>query len=204
MNFAELTTELYARGTDYLAEDAAGVARAQRWINQAYRQVTNLHSWRFLESQATGDPGAGTVLVPKLRKVRFVRDLDNDNGRVLQRISLPDLVADGEDPTLTGTPQVYYVDQGNIIRTWPSGGTIQVDYITRVDPLTGTDEPFFDEEYHDIIVDLAMIKAYKDSDNFEAAAALREEVNLTLSAMAEDYLLDSREVQFIEPSGTDF
>jgi hypothetical protein len=42
-----------------------------------------------------------------------------------------------------------------------------------------------------------MVKAYKDSDNFEAAAALMEEFNRGVSSMAEDYMMESRDVQFI-------
>lgn len=198
MNFAELKTEFYARGTDYLNEDAAGVARAERWLNQAYREILNLHSWSFLNATATGAAGAGSVNVPDLRKILFVADASSGSnpGRPLKRVSIEDLAAEGADLALTGTPEWYWVE-GTTIYGYPFGGTIAVRYIKRVDPMTGTDTPVFDEEYHNLIVDRAMIKAYIDSDNFEAANALRAEVNLALAAMAEDYLLVSREVQYI-------
>jgi hypothetical protein len=206
MNFAELKEEFYARGTDYLSEDAAGVARAERWLNQAYRQVVNLQPWPFLQQDAAGDLTVVTQLtVPDLRKIRYVTDSSSGSypGRPLKRVSIDDLVSDGEDLSLSGTPEYYYVVSGNRVSTYPLGSSIYVAYIQRVAPLSGADEPIFDEEYHDVIVDLAMIKAYKDSDNFEAAAALRQEVDSQLAAMVEDYMLDSREVQYIEPTGTD-
>jgi hypothetical protein len=201
MNFSELKAELYARGTDYLSEDAAGVARAARWLNQGYREILNLHAWPFLQATATGSDGAGLVVVNDLRRIRFVTDASDggDPGRKLKRVSLDDLVAeDDANLSLTGRPEYYYLDGTSTIKSYPQGGTLRTYYIKRVDPMTGdSDEPVFDEEYHPLIVDLAMIRAYLDNDNFESAAALRNEVNLSLAAMGEDYLLDSREVQFI-------
>jgi hypothetical protein len=202
MNFSELKDELYARGADYLEDDAASVARAERWLNQAYREILNLHAWPFLQASATGTADAGEVTVSDLRKIRFVTDTDDgDPGRKLTRVSLDELVADEDesfDLTRTGRPEFYYLDSDDTIKAYPVGGTIRVYYFKRVAPMSAdADEPIFDEEYHPLIVDRAMIKVYIDSDNFEQAAALREEYNLGLRAMAEDYLLESREVKFI-------
>jgi hypothetical protein len=199
MNFSELKTEFYARGTDYLNEDAQGVARAERWLNQAYREIVNLHAWPFLQTVATGAADAGFVVVPDLRKILYVTDSSGGQnpGTPLKRVSIEDLQAESANVSQTGTPELYWLDGAETIMAYPVGGTISVRYVKRVAPMTGTDVPIFDEEYHNLIVDKAMIKAYVDSDNFEAAAALRDEVNLTLSAMAEDYLLASRETQYI-------
>lgn len=197
MNFSELKTEFFARGFDSLNEDAQGVSRAERWINQAYREILNLHAWPFLQASASGVNG--TVSIPDLRRIRFVVDTSGvGTGTKLNRVSLDDLVADGvTDTARTGTPEWYYVDAGNIVKSYPVGSALTVYYIKRVDPLSGTDTPIFDEEYHNLIIDKAVVKAYIDSDNFEAAAALKQEYDAGVSAMAEDYLLDSREVQFI-------
>ena len=210
MTFAELKTEFFARGTDYLNEDSEGVARAERWLNQAYREILNLHSWRFLQTSATGTASAGYVSIPDLRKIRFVVNTDagSSPGQPLQRVSLDDLVRDGDtESSPTGTPVYYYVDDSGglpVVQSFPLGGTLKVYYIKRVGAMVGADDaPVFDEEYHNLIVDRAMIKAYVDSDNFEAAAALRQESNVGLSAMAEDYLLESREVQFLSVSSYD-
>lgn len=200
MNFTELKDELFARGTNYLEEDATDIARAERWLNQAYREILNLHAWPFLQAVTTGADGAGFVSVPDLRKIRFVTDVSSGGspGRKLNRVSLDDLVlTDDADLTVTGTPEWYYVDGGNAVKSYPAGGTIRVYYIKRVDPLSGTQSPIFSEEYHNLIIDKAMMKAYIDNDNFEAAAVLRQEFDAGVEAMAEDYLLDSREVQFI-------
>lgn len=206
MNYTELLDELFARGTNYLEDSAAETARAGRWINQAYREILNLHAWPFLRATATGADGVGFVSIPDLRRIRFVTDVEGTDGLVpgqpLERATEDDLVNQGLDLSTTGSPEVYYTMNGTVY-TYPLGGTIRVDYIKRVSPMSGTDSPLFLEEYHDLIVDRAMMKAYKDSDNFEAAAALRLEFDAGLSAMAEDYMLDSKEVTFLAPTGDD-
>lgn len=207
MIFTDLREELFARGTDYLEEDAAGIARADRWLNQGYREILNLHAWRFLHAFVLGTEGAGTAAVPDLRRIRYVTNTDGVTpgipGHPLQPTTDEDLVDEGQDLAQTGTPETFYVATNNIIVAHPVGGTIRVDYVKRVPPMSGTDEPVFDEEYHPIIVDKAMVKAYVDSDNFEAAAALKLEINEQLNAMAEDYMLAERQVQFLKPTGLD-
>lgn len=200
MNFSELKTEFFARGTDYLSEDAAGIARAERWLNQAYREILSYQAWPFLVSETRGSEGAGFVSIPDLRKVLSVTD--ESSGRMLQRISREDLDLEANAADV-GSPEYYWINGATTVQAYKRGGNIMVRYVRRVDPLTGTDEPVFDEEYHDLIIDRAMIKAYKDSDNFEAAAALRQEYEAGVASMTEDYMLSSREVQFIKPTGLD-
>lgn len=207
MNFAELKTEFFARGFDYLEEDAASQARAERWLNAGYREILNVHAWPFLQTATVGAAGTGTVNIPDLRKLIVVSNVDGLDGLTpgikLTHVALPDLAEEVSDFSLTGTPEFYYVVNGAEVRTYRLGGTIRADYMRRVEPMTGTDTPVFDEEYHDLIVDRAVIKAYKDSDNFEAAAALRVEYDDGVRAMAEDYQLESRDVQWLEAYGSD-
>lgn len=205
MNFSELKTEFFARGTNYLEEDAQGIVRAEAWLNQGYREIINLHAWTFLHATANGAANAGTVSIPDLRRVLYVADSSTGNspGRQLQYRSLADLVDMGVDLSEPGDPDYYWIDGGNVVKAYPVGGTLSARYIKRVPPMTGTDSPIFDEEYHNLIVDKAMVKAYIDGDNFEAAAALRAEIDLGLSAMAEDYMIETREPEYLDPTGYD-
>lgn len=192
MNFSELKQELFARGTNYLEEDAAGQARAERWLNQAYREIANLQSWPFLVTTTTGTAGAGEVSLPDVRKVLYVLA----DGRTLSHVRIEDLTDGSFDLTRTGTP-IYWYLEGSVLKTWPAGGTVTVRYSKRLPPLSGTSEPVFDEEYHDLIVDGAMLRAYKDTDNFEAYASLRQVYDASLAQMTEDYQLTSRETSYI-------
>lgn len=207
MNFAELKAELFARGSNYLEEDADGVARAERWLNQAYQDILSLQVWPFLQVSAVAAGVGQPVSVPDLRKIRFVTDVEGESpslpGRPLDRAILENLVDDGLDLSTTGTPALYYTTTGNFVVPYPLGGLLRVDYIKRVSPLSGTDSPIFDSQYHDLIIDKAMVKVYKDSDNMEQAAAVKEEYNEGVAAMAEDYMVESREPEYIEPTGLD-
>lgn len=206
MNFNELVDELLARGTDYLDEDASSLARAQRWINQAYQDILGLHAWPFVTTFIVGATDAGTVTAADLRRILFVTVVSagatEPSDTPLDRVLIEDLVRDGIDLTLTGTPEVYYVEAG-VVKSYPLGGTLRLDYIKRVPPMTGTNEPVFDSQYHNIIVDKAMVLAYKDNDNFEAATTLQTMLDADLRSMAEDYQLWARQVTYLDPTGSD-
>ena len=199
MNFAELRAELLARGTNYLEESGASLARADRWLNEAYREILNAQPWTFRRSTTSGPP---PVSIPDLQRVRHV--LITASFSPLQRITEDELVEFGVDPATTGTPIYYYVLDGTSVKTYPmTTDSVTVRYLRRIAPMSGTDEPIFDEEYHGLIVDGAMLKAYADTDNFEAAAALTQMYDRRLSSMAEDYFPESREVTYLEPTGLD-
>lgn len=204
MNFAEQLVEFYARGADYLSEDGAGVTRAERYLNRAYREICGLHPWPFLEAEANG--GGGGLSIPDLRRILYVSEDTYAGGspkNPLTFITYEDLIGEGVDVNITGTPLYYYVFQPSLIYTWPlTTKTIQVRYIKRVAPLTGTSEPLFDEEYHGLIIDRAMTYVYVDTDNFDAAALLKLEWEAQVQAMAEDYMVFTRDPGFIDPTYT--
>jgi hypothetical protein len=194
LNFSELKTELYARGTDYLSEDGAGVARAELWLNQGYREILNLQVWPFLVASQSG---ATPLVITDLRRIQNAW-YGTTSDSPLQVVSQAELLEDGLDLTDTGTPVYIYADTTGL-KTYPvTTGSITVIYIKRVNPLTGTDTPIFDEEYHPLIVDKAMIRAYIDGDNYEAAAGLKQLLDENLAAMTEDYMLTSRGPRYIQ------
>lgn len=194
MTFDQMKTELFARGTNYLEESGAEVARAESWLNLAYRQIINLHPWQFLE--VTKNDSASPINIPDLRRVVFVRMATSFQPLKFDR--LMELVNDGYNLAQNGTPERYYFDTTTSIKTHPvSAELIEVRYVKRVPPLITGQSPIFGEEYHNIIVDKAMVKAYIDGDNFGAAQALKEDINETLAAMVEDYVLQSPEPSYI-------
>lgn len=196
MTFAELKTELYARGTDYLSEDAAGVTRAERWLNQGYREICAVQPWVFLEATVTGSAAGTGLSIPDLRRIVYIKHVAT--GMPLRPVQMRELVNDSVDLDYAGDPQFYYFTSDVLIKTVPTNSdSIEVRYIKRVAPMTGTDSPLFDEEYHNLIVDKAMVRAYIDGDNYEAAAALKAEIGETINAMREDYSLTSSEPGYI-------
>jgi hypothetical protein len=134
VTFAELKAELGDRGFDYLDDDRLG-----RFINQAYREICNLHAWPFLETTATGAPG-DIVISP--RKVLWVRDATDTP---LRYISYTDLAEIGVPFADTGAPEWWYLlstgDSVDVMTYPVTTDNITVRYVKRVAPLTGTESP---------------------------------------------------------------
>lgn len=196
MNFTEIVAEVGSRG----AEDV--VARTESWVNFAYRKIVNAYEWPFTIEEATGTAGAGTVTISDFRRAIVVGDISDGSeapGRRLKKITYEEIAEDiqAEDITTTGTPEFWWLD-GDVIKTFPSGGTVFVRYHKRVAPLSGVQEPIFDEEYHQLIVDRAMVEVYKDTEEFKAASALLSDYFANLVDMAKDYQVYSREHSYIQ------
>jgi hypothetical protein len=183
VNLSELRTEVFNRGFDYL-NSTAGQARVDRWLNQAYLEICELHPWPFLEQSATGSP---PLEISDLRQVLYV--LDTTNKFQLRGVDVRDVV--DADPTLAtnGQPECYYL-VGNSVSVWPVASvTLQVRYLRVPSELSqATDTPVLPQRWHDLIVDLAVMKAMKDSDNYEAASFLRSEVDRGVATMVQSLL----------------
>lgn len=198
MNFSELKTELTSRGAE---NDAT---RNGRWINQAYREIINAYDWPFTETSTTGTAGAGFVSVPSLRKVIVVGDIlgaSGTPGRRLSKATFAELSEDMEIENIgdTGSPEFWWYDAvAGQIKSYPLGGTIYARYHQRINELTGTDTPIFDEEYHLLIAERAMVEVYKDLHDYEEAAAVRQEYLYGLALMAKDHQVYSRESSYIQ------
>ena len=182
--FLELQAEFYARGYDYLAQDAAGQTRAKRWLNESYLELCELADWPFLEADITG---VAPLTITDLRQVLSVRDSTNrqqlwgdDRRTMLDRF---------EDLTITGTPTQFYLE-GTILKVYPvQAVTLQVRYLAIPVALSGdTDEPVIPNQHQYLIIDGAVIRAMKDSDNFNGVAVLRAEYDVGVGRMMQTYL----------------
>lgn len=202
MTFADLTAEMLKRGAE---NDAT---RNGLWINLGYREVLNRYEWSFSVFTATGTPGTGVVSVPSIRKVYVVGDVNGMAagavpGRKLFGITFEELTEDPliqtEDVTITGTPEFWWYDAASTsIKAFPVGGTIYVRGIARLDELTGVQVPVFDEEYHLLIVDRAMVEVLMDRGEYEEAARLLQHFERRLLLMAQDYQVNAREHSYVQ------
>jgi hypothetical protein len=182
-----LRTELYARGADYLANDAAGIARANRWINQAYQAVCLRELWPFRLTTATG---AAPLAIADLGTIlRGGVTSPGNNNYVLDdltetEVTPLDLSATG------GYPWFYYLD-GQTVRVWPAGtGTLSVRYYRIPLKLTGdSDTTLVPERFMDVIVDDAVLRALgKDNTDAAVVALMRQERDQGLADMREALL----------------
>jgi hypothetical protein len=198
LTLSEILTEVYARGVDYLAQDSAGQTRAKLWVNQVYtEEICGSAPWPFLETVATG---TSPLSVTDLQDVLYV--MDTTNHVRLESSDLRDLIdRDVDATTTTGNPNSYYFD-GSALTVYPasSGASLSVRYIkTPAELVNDTDEPIFPSRFHYLIVEGAMKYAYRDSDNYEAAEAVRATFESGLARMKDAmFSRNLDDVQFVQ------
>lgn len=181
MTFAELQTELYARGTSYLNEDDAGRTRAKRFINAGRAELDRAFLWPWREATASG---AAPLTITDLGVIESVT---NSSGGSLGKADRQSL-----DLTATGTATSYYADWSTgsrVVNVNPaSGETITVRYWkTTPDLVDDADEPLSPDDAHYLIVDLAMRRAYRDDDAHDLATAVQQEIDSQLDALLFNY-----------------
>lgn len=187
MNLAELRTEVKARGFDYLPD-----ARINRFINTAYTlDICEDEDWPFLEATVTG---TAPLTISDLRSVDWV--LDTTNRTKLRPLSQKHITDVSTDENQIGTPENFYVDEGDTIKTFPTNPsvTIQVRYTKAATELTQEeDEPVFPDRFHYLVVEGAIRRAYEDDDEWQAAATTEQIFKTRLQAMKDSYATQQRD-----------
>jgi hypothetical protein len=181
-----LRTELYARGHNYLSQDAAGIARATRWVNQAYQAVCLKELWPFRLTTATG---AAPLAITDLGTIlRGGVTVPGNNNYVLD--DLTETEATPLDLTATGGYPWFYYRDDQTIRVWPLGSnSISVRYYKIPAKLVADgDLTIVPERFMDVVVDDAVIRAAKDNDDAAAVALARQERDAGLVDMREALL----------------
>lgn len=181
--FLELQTEFYARGFDYLNQDSAGRTRAKRWLNEAFiEDVCDPHPWPFLETSTTA---VAPVSISDLRDVLYVVDQTNSN--TLDFSDLRDVIDLDVNPGRAGAPNSFYFD-GNTLSVYPtsSSAVLTVRYIkVPAELVDDNDVPEMPGRFHPLIVEGAIIRAYMDSDNYEAVAAVQARFDRRMERMVD-------------------
>lgn len=176
MTFKELVAEVKARGFEYENE-----ARIKRWVNAAYREVVDFKPWPFLTATKEG---TAPLEVADFGHAAAVVDVTAD--AVLRYADFNRIVLGDPDLSDTGSPVYWFTTDGSTIQVHPANTdhTIKVTYVKVAAELKeDADEPLLPTAYQGIIVDGAVAKAYKPSDNFEAMQFVRQEFDRGLKQM---------------------
>jgi hypothetical protein len=178
--FNDLQVELYARGYDYLNQDTAGRDRAKRWLNQSYLGLCDAYPWPFLETEVTALPPVTIVDLGAVLEVR-----DPTTVTKLTYWEHRDLTDLSEDLTTTGTPTYWYLED-TTLKVYPVGtDAVTVRYRKVPVELAADGDPLVVPcRFLDVVVNGAVVKAYLDSDNFDAAGALQQVVDRQVQDMA--------------------
>jgi hypothetical protein len=183
VDFTALKAELVARGFDSLSTTRQGY-----YINAARAELDRMFLWPWREKSASG---TSPLSVSDLGRIEKVTN-SSQSALPLAKADRSTLIDIYGDLSVSGTPGYYYV-------AWPSGtptvvaipvstNTIAVQYWKVTVDLSGAaDVPAAPSEAHYTIVDLAVRRAYRDSDDHAAAAALQPEIDNAVAQLLEQY-----------------
>jgi hypothetical protein len=188
MNLTEAQAEFRARGFDYLT-----AGRMTIMLNSAKNAFEDAWEWPWLLYSTSG---AAPLLIPDLKLVLSVKWVAD--GRELWGLDVRQIMEDGTDPNLPGLPKYWWLEdfdgQPNL-HVWPvASGQVGVIYQRESPELaSSTSEPLIPARYQPLWIDLAVVEAYKDSDNFTAASALLQTVNARLVDLVARYEVRNRQ-----------
>lgn len=188
MNLSDARTELGARGFDYLSAD-----RMTFMLNNAKNAFEDAWPFPWLEQTVIG-PAPLALL--DLKHVRMVKHVASNCE--LLGLDFRQVAQDGTDLNLPGVPEYWWLegpDPVSLLHTWPVAPDSIEAFYTRESPelVNQLDEPLIPARYHPVWIDLAVVQAYKDSDNFPAATALSTDVNGRLFQIIERYETRNRQ-----------
>lgn len=183
MDFSELKDELAARGFGYLSDTRLGV-----YINNARAELDRMYLWPWLEASATG---TSPLTVTDLAAVEAVVNTSQSNAP-LYPIDYRTLTEAYGDLSTSGSPSYYYLARPSSpeVATYPvsSTDTIGVQYWKVTPDLSASsDTPASPEEAHYTIVDLAVRRAYRDSDNHQEAEQIQSEIDRAIGQLLLQY-----------------
>lgn len=167
---ATVRTEFLARGFDELDP----TTRGNRAVNDAYAWLCKKALWPFLEATATG---AAPLTVADIGVLMSVTDTANGNNPLhwKDRRTLVEMYG---DLTTTGVPMWFYIEGGNVVKTYPVGGTLAVRYHRNPSKLVAdADVLLVPDGWVQLVIDRACYRGELDRGNYAAATALRVEIS---------------------------
>lgn len=183
MDFTALKAELAARGFDYLSSTRQGY-----YINAARAELDRMYLWPWREASTTG---TAPLTISDLAAVEAVVNTSQSN-QVLTPIDYRTLTERFNDLSTAGLPTYYYTARPSSpeVAVYPTSttDTIGVQYWRVTSDLSsGSDTPASPSEAHYTIVDLAVRRAYRDSDNHAEAEAIQSEIDRAIGQLLIQY-----------------
>lgn len=195
--FSDLQTEFYARGFSYLNDDEPGRTRAKNWLNEAYLEdICAGNNWDFLK---TSTSGTAPLSITDLDSVVSV--VDTTTLTQLEYANLREIVDSDPTQVTDATPTNWYLSDQTTLAVYPlnTSDTITVNYYAIPSELSGdTDTTAIPKRWCGLIVDAAVIRAYVDSDNFDAANQLQARFDRRFESMQATEFVRTDEPDYID------
>jgi hypothetical protein len=165
----ELMKEVFAQGFDDFEGDAEKETRVKKWLNIAYQEITLAKDWPFLELEWEG------LLPEEFPNLGHILDVTSINNRVnLRPADRRQLIR--WNPTLeesgNAIGEFWFQEGADTIAVYPTAPseTFRVRYSIFPTELTeSTNEPIIPARWQYLIVDGAVMRAYRSRDAFSAA-----------------------------------
>lgn len=172
MNLAEGRQAVIDRGFDYLDP-----SRLTMMLNTAKDTFEDMWEWPWLQTTLIGPT---PISFDDLKLILTVKVAGTHNE--LLSLDVRQVNIGFSDLTTPGTPEYWWVEGADVMHAYPGDGAVlEVRYIRESLTLAvPEDVPLIPRRYHSLWIDLAVCEAYKDSDNFAAAQALRADVGLRM------------------------
>lgn len=166
MNLSEGQAALLGRGFDYLAP-----SQTTLMLNVAKDTFEDAYEWPWLWLPFSGPT---PLTIANLKLVLTV----NSRGSELLGLDVRQVAQNGTDLTQKGTPNYWWIEGTDKLHAWPGdGATLNGICLQDSPPLSlPGDTPLIPSRYHGLWIDFAVVEAYKDSDNYAAAQALRADI----------------------------
>jgi hypothetical protein len=169
MTVKEVAEAVQGRGFENVA-----IATIERWVEQLAREVCDLKPWPFLLKTKEGK---APLKVEGLGHVVAVVDVTHRNP--LEPITLNELLLGDPTQVAVGSAEYWYSEDGETIKVAPANASATFKVVYRkVGALA--DIP---AAYHKVVEEGTVARAYKQTDNFAAAAEARKDYESERDAM---------------------
>jgi hypothetical protein len=173
-SLAELTQEVLARGFQY--ETTATIESS---IQRHYQRLEARYNWPWREGTKEG------VAPFEIKDLRGILSVENTTAEsAIYGQSRQWLAEHYPNLEESGSPAWWWLDNLTL-RVFPTSTSenISVRYLKKPEKLTTSAEPAMPSEWQYLIVDLAVVDALKNNDEYSVARELKEEVEADLQRM---------------------
>jgi hypothetical protein len=183
MSLDEATQAVMDRGFDYLSS-----ARIRMMLNAAKDEFEDVYEWPWLQTAVTAPT---PLTLADLKLVLTVRQGNNE----LLGLTLRQAAQGLTDLAQGGAADYWWIEGDDILHLYPGdGGTATIVYVRDSPQLVaGTDLPLIPPRYQSLWIDYAVVEAYKDSDNYSGAQALRGDIALRMQDVITRYETRNRQ-----------
>jgi hypothetical protein len=190
LDFTALQTEVFARGFDYLNDAGAGLTRVKRWINEAMHEVNSTEKWDYTYANSSGVP---PLTIADLRLVEDVSMTVSGATLIGQDRAMLEAVYGTLTTNTASTPIYWFRSAPTVVTDYPLNTSLSMSvryFKFGTDLSAGTDVPLMPDRFRQVIVEKACAKAFRDSNDPNAANDCLAEASRILDVMRAELLPD--------------